>query len=101
MSTTFPAKSSACLDASWPRRMRGYSCKPEPQPAALVTMASRSPGKLAKFRFACFLAAFQAPTCQARAPQQPCSLGTSTSTPLRARQCRLAWLISGASATDE
>ena len=85
-----------------PRRVcragsRWYSRMVEPQPAALVTMASTSAGKAARLRRAKACAAAQSPECQARPPQQPWPDGMTTSTPLRASTSMVAVLMSGSS----
>ncbi len=60
-----------------------YSFSVEPQPAALVMMASKSSERNAsKFVRARSRATSRTPACAASAPQQACAAGTTTSQPL-------------------
>ena len=69
----------------------------DPQPAAVVTIASMSAWKRAGVSAASSSACASSPTCRASAPQQPWSRGTTTSTPLAASTRTAAALIDGRS----
>src|SRR5438270_132577 len=68
------------------RSCTSYSFMFEPQPAALTTTASRlCPAKASMVRPASCSAVFASPACEASAPQQTRTAGTTTSQPLRVR----------------
>ena len=63
------ANTVAASASGIPAKSSGYSCSPDPQPAALVTIASTSSGKTRRFARACLRASSDSPWCMPSAPQ--------------------------------
>ena len=99
-STTRSASCSAASCSGSPRNSRPYSRIPEPQPAALVRIASTSPARKAPQvapRQAACACAGGAGVHRQRAAAALRRAGSTVSTPLRASTRSVAQLMSGAS----